>query len=473
MGLLALACLAIGVAPIFFAPALGRVAEAMGPATGRGPARPGRPSHDLRRGPGPGTSGPPALALAPPHVAQVAHIAWRRPAHLGLRLRGAGCAHAVHRLVLRGRAGAGAPLGLAAGGASPESVAAGSRVLRGTRAMCRIRSSTARRLPACGSPSGAPPCFAWPRAGRCPSTCCMSCSPCSRSWSGWWPEMVRSLLPTMLQFLLHGLTVLLLPPLLPGLIAKTKALMAGRKGPPVLQLYYDLAKLARKQAVFSRTTTWVFLAGPVGGVAAGLAASCLVPFGHTPAPVSLRGRRHPLRLPLRAGPVPHDPLRPGHGLQLRGHGRGPGSHLLGPGGTRAVPGLRGAGQATSSLSLGTMLAFPGSLTARFTGPADPRPGGLGHRLPGGKLAHPRGRPQHPSGAHHDPRGDGARPLGPALRPGALRRQPQAPGAGGADPDPGPAPRAAGLAELAGVLCGPGRCWRWRWAWWRAPWPGSA
>jgi len=34
MGLLALACLAIGVAPILFAPALGRVADAMGPATG-------------------------------------------------------------------------------------------------------------------------------------------------------------------------------------------------------------------------------------------------------------------------------------------------------------------------------------------------------------------------------------------------------------------------------------------------------
>jgi hydrogenase-4 component B len=34
MGLLALACLTIGVAPILFAPALGRVADAMGPATG-------------------------------------------------------------------------------------------------------------------------------------------------------------------------------------------------------------------------------------------------------------------------------------------------------------------------------------------------------------------------------------------------------------------------------------------------------
>ena len=88
---------------------------------------------------------------------------------------------------------------------------------------------------------------------------------------------------------LHLLVVVLLPPLIPGLIARTKAVMAGRQGPPVLQLYYDLARLARKEAVFSRTTTWLFLAGPVGAVAAGWVASLLVPFGQTPAPVSFQG----------------------------------------------------------------------------------------------------------------------------------------------------------------------------------------
>ena len=42
---------------------------------------------------------------------------------------------------------------------------------------------------------------------------------------------------------LHILTAVLLGPLIPGIINKTKALVAGRCGPPVLQLYYDLAKL--------------------------------------------------------------------------------------------------------------------------------------------------------------------------------------------------------------------------------------
>jgi formate hydrogenlyase subunit 4 len=98
------------------------------------------------------------------------------------------------------------------------------------------------------------------------------------------PALTRSL-----HLLAHLLTALLLPPLLPGLIAKVKAAFAGRQGAPVLQLYYDLGKLARKRARFSRTTTWVFLAGPAAVAAAGLGAALLVPFGHTPAPVHFEG----------------------------------------------------------------------------------------------------------------------------------------------------------------------------------------
>jgi formate hydrogenlyase subunit 4 len=93
----------------------------------------------------------------------------------------------------------------------------------------------------------------------------------------------------ILNGLIHLAVVLLLPPLLPGLIAKVKALIAGRKGPPVLQLYYDLAKLANKDALYSRTTTWVFLAGPVGTAAAVFTASLLIPFGDSPAPLAFQG----------------------------------------------------------------------------------------------------------------------------------------------------------------------------------------
>jgi formate hydrogenlyase subunit 4 len=85
------------------------------------------------------------------------------------------------------------------------------------------------------------------------------------------------------------LFVLLFPPLLLGVIARTKAAFAGRTGPPLLQPYHDLLKLFRKGSVFSRTTTWVFRAGPVVGVATALLAVGLVPVGGRPALVAFEG----------------------------------------------------------------------------------------------------------------------------------------------------------------------------------------
>jgi formate hydrogenlyase subunit 4 len=77
-----------------------------------------------------------------------------------------------------------------------------------------------------------------------------------------------------------------LSPLLPGLIHRTKALVAGRRGPPLLQRYYDVWKLWHKGAVYSRTTTWIFRAGPVASLAAVLMGAMLVPWGGIPALIS-------------------------------------------------------------------------------------------------------------------------------------------------------------------------------------------
>lgn len=91
------------------------------------------------------------------------------------------------------------------------------------------------------------------------------------------------------EALLHLFLLFFLSPLLAGVIGKTKALFAGRVGAPVLQPYYDLAKLLRKGCVFSETTTWVFRAGPIVGLAVPVAASLLIPFGGLAAPLSFRG----------------------------------------------------------------------------------------------------------------------------------------------------------------------------------------
>ncbi|MGB8330609.1 MAG: NADH-quinone oxidoreductase subunit H [Polyangiales bacterium] len=88
---------------------------------------------------------------------------------------------------------------------------------------------------------------------------------------------------------IHLVLVLLLPPLLLGVINKTKALFAGRVGPPIFQAYYDLARLLRKDWVLSQTTTWVFLAGPVVGLVTTLLAALLVPLGGHSAPIAFAG----------------------------------------------------------------------------------------------------------------------------------------------------------------------------------------
>src|SRR5437764_2054317 len=88
---------------------------------------------------------------------------------------------------------------------------------------------------------------------------------------------------------IHLLLAMTLPPLLVGIIAKTKALFAGRVGPPVLQPYYDLIKLFQKGSVFSTTTTWVFQAGPVVGLVTAALAVLMVPLGSAQAPLSFAG----------------------------------------------------------------------------------------------------------------------------------------------------------------------------------------
>jgi len=93
----------------------------------------------------------------------------------------------------------------------------------------------------------------------------------------------------MIEKLIHIGVLLVLPPLLLGVINKTKAWFAGRNGPVLLQVYYDLFKLMRKGMAISTTTTWVFLAGPVITLATVLLAGLLVPMGRFDAPIAFTG----------------------------------------------------------------------------------------------------------------------------------------------------------------------------------------
>src|SRR5438067_8248814 len=94
---------------------------------------------------------------------------------------------------------------------------------------------------------------------------------------------------TIIHNTVHVLLALTLPPLLLGVITKTKALFAGRIGPPLLQPYYDLIKLFQKGSVFATTTTWMFRAGPVVGLATSALTVLFIPLVNGTAPISFTG----------------------------------------------------------------------------------------------------------------------------------------------------------------------------------------
>jgi formate hydrogenlyase subunit 4 len=84
-------------------------------------------------------------------------------------------------------------------------------------------------------------------------------------------------MPLYIDIALRLLCWLLLAPLLPGIINKVKAWVAGRQGPPVLQLYYDLARLWRKGVVLSTLASPGFIIAPAVAWTAVVTAALLLP----------------------------------------------------------------------------------------------------------------------------------------------------------------------------------------------------
>jgi formate hydrogenlyase subunit 4 len=94
---------------------------------------------------------------------------------------------------------------------------------------------------------------------------------------------------TRLSHFLPPLCALLLAPLLLGIINRTKAFVAGRRGPPLLQSYRDLAKLIRRGGVYGEATTALVRLGPVLNFATLVAALLPLPFAGVGAAVSFSG----------------------------------------------------------------------------------------------------------------------------------------------------------------------------------------
>jgi len=94
---------------------------------------------------------------------------------------------------------------------------------------------------------------------------------------------------SILDILLRLAFWLLLAPLLPGIINKVKAWVACRRGPPVLQLYYDLARLWQKSVVISNLASPAFIILPAMSWVALFGAAMLMPLGPAGAAFSFHG----------------------------------------------------------------------------------------------------------------------------------------------------------------------------------------
>ena len=90
----------------------------------------------------------------------------------------------------------------------------------------------------------------------------------------------------VLYVILNIIFVLLISPLFISLIKKVKAFVQGRRGPPLFQTYYMLAKLFQKERVYSVNASLIMRITPYIEIIFILTASLFVPLVFIPQPVA-------------------------------------------------------------------------------------------------------------------------------------------------------------------------------------------
>jgi formate hydrogenlyase subunit 4 len=85
-------------------------------------------------------------------------------------------------------------------------------------------------------------------------------------------------LMNILLIILQTINLLVMPLLLLGVVRKVKALMQNRVGAPILQPFYDVAKLLRKSETISYNTSWIFIYAPRISLTTAIIAAVLIPW---------------------------------------------------------------------------------------------------------------------------------------------------------------------------------------------------
>ncbi len=93
----------------------------------------------------------------------------------------------------------------------------------------------------------------------------------------------------MLQGIISILSILTLAPMFAGLVNKLKAIFTGRIGAPILQPYFDLYRLLRKETINAGSSSFVSAISPVINLVAVVIAAAMLPIGLAHPVISFDG----------------------------------------------------------------------------------------------------------------------------------------------------------------------------------------
>lgn len=89
--------------------------------------------------------------------------------------------------------------------------------------------------------------------------------------------------------IIQPMILVVLAPLLTGIMRKTKARTQKRIGSSILQPYYDMIKLMKKDEVVSENSSWLFRASPWINFVSSVTAACFIPVMIFYSPLGLVG----------------------------------------------------------------------------------------------------------------------------------------------------------------------------------------
>ena len=92
-----------------------------------------------------------------------------------------------------------------------------------------------------------------------------------------------------MKIIISVLMIIFFPFLISGTIRRVKSVWGGRKGPSLIQPFFDFSRLMKKSEVISRTVSLVFMVAPSASLAATICAAMLVPMAGKSAILSFNG----------------------------------------------------------------------------------------------------------------------------------------------------------------------------------------